>query len=194
MGDQYELHEPIDNDETLDGSNTTHGALTHRGPVAPVTTVATKGPREEWLNRMIKEQFPPENLNFLPSFERSPDSALRKSYLNGIMLPEVKEGAHVLKIGIVFMAGGDKPAVVRAETGRLKASDQRKRSIHEAHLVQPGQKSPEWRVYTAASLLNRWAVDETMSMQRIDESASIIAWKEFKDEYEKEPKPRTSTL
>ena len=110
----------------------------------------------------MRYQFPPERLQWLQYFERSPDATIQKSYHKGNILPEVDQSAAVIRIGITFMAGGDKPSVTAAEVSKI--SD-----------AKPDQRTPEWRVFTAATLLKRVVVADDLSINQSDDSQNINA-------------------
>lgn len=117
---------------------------------------------------LIDVQFPPAHMEWLRDFERDPDQPLKKSYKSGILLPNVDQSAPVIKIAMTFMAGADKPTVAKAEMSKI--SD-----------LEPPQKSHEWRMFTAATLLQRFEIGPDLSIQKKDNSHDImIAYKERK--------------
>jgi hypothetical protein len=113
---------------------------------------------DQYIISLLEVQFPPPYIDWLKDFERNPDCSLKKSYRNGILQSEVDLSAPVVKIGITFMAGADKPSVTSAELSRV--SD-----------AQPFQKSPEWRVITAATLLKRLEIGDDLLIYEKDYSA-----------------------
>jgi hypothetical protein len=117
---------------------------------------------DSWIFSPLRTQLPPEHPEWLRYFERSPDSPLQKSYKRGIIQPEVDTSAPIIRIGIVFMAGGDKPTVAAAEMSSMSS-------------LKPDQKTPEWRVFTAANLLKRFVVTDDFSVYQIDASPNIMA-------------------
>jgi hypothetical protein len=123
---------------------------------------------DRWLISVKDGQFPPPHMEWLKDFERNPDEPLQKSYKSGILLPNVDQSAPVIRIAITFMAGADKPPVAKAEMSKI--SD-----------LEPFQKSHEWRMFTAATLLRRFEVGPDLSIQQKDNSHSImLAYKERK--------------
>ena len=123
---------------------------------------------DRWLISVKDGQFPPAHMEWLRDFERDPDQPLKKSYRSGILLGSVDQNAPVLNIAMTFMAGADKPTVAKAEMSKI--SD-----------LEPPQKSHEWRMFTAATLLQRFEIGTDLSIQKKDNSHEImIAYKERK--------------
>ena len=123
---------------------------------------------DRWLISVKDGQFPPAHMEWLRDFERDPDQPLKKSYRSGVLLPSVDQSAPVLSIAMTFMAGADKPTVAKAEMSKI--SD-----------LEPPQKSHEWRMFTAATLLQRFEIGTDLSIQKKDNSYEImIAHKERK--------------
>jgi hypothetical protein len=123
---------------------------------------------DRWLISVKDGQFPPPHMEWLRDFERDPDQPLKKSYKSGILLANVDHNAPVIKIAMTFMAGADKPTVAKAEMSKI--SD-----------LEPPQKSHEWRMFTAATLLQRFEIGPDLSIQKKDNSHDImIAYKERK--------------
>jgi len=116
--------------------------------------------KDQLIINILGVQFPP-GLEWLRDFERSPDTPLKRSYRNGILQSKVDTSAPIIKVGITFLAGADKPSVITAEMS--KVSDN-----------APFQKSPEWRVFTAATLLNRFEVGDDLLISHRDDSATIF--------------------
>jgi hypothetical protein len=105
--------------------------------------------------------FPSEHIAWLRGFERSPNTPLRQTYIQGIVQPEVDPNAPTIRIGIIFLEGADKPAVARAEMNRETRE-------------KLDQKTPEWRVATAATLLRRFETDDDLSISQPDDSPRIL--------------------
>ena len=105
--------------------------------------------------------FPSEHIAWLRGFERSPNTPLRQTYVQGIVQPEVDPNAPTIRIGIIFLEGADKPAVARAEMNRETRP-------------KLNQKTPEWRVATAATLLRRFETDDDLSISQPDDSPQIL--------------------
>jgi hypothetical protein len=147
-----------------DGESISDGTLVapSSSDSASTTTSSKKALQDDdWIISTMRTQFPPEHLEWLRYFERSPDVALQKSYRAGSVLPEVDKDAPKIRIGITFMAGGDKPAVTAAEMNKMSPG-------------KPDQKTPEWRVFTAASLLKRFSVGDDLSINQTDASYTVV--------------------
>src|SRR6201996_595182 len=114
-----------------------------------------------WINEIKEAAFPPEHVQLIRVFERTPDRPFEQSYHRGELLPQVVEEAPRLNIAITFLEGADKPTVMQAELNKLNAQD-------------PPQKTPEWRVVTAAHLLKKVEVGDDLSFHQRDESRAIV--------------------
>ncbi|KAE8443408.1 hypothetical protein EG329_001889 [Mollisiaceae sp. DMI_Dod_QoI] len=150
---------------TVEETRADHGGTNGTGNA--VALKLKKVPQDQWVKNALTRQFPPPL--FLKLLERSPYEPLQKSYRNSNELPEVVKGAPIIRIGITFLAGGDGPTVRGAEMKRLKPG-------------KPDQKTPEWRVFTAATLLKTFVVREDLSIHQSDASASILASQIRKDD------------
>jgi hypothetical protein len=110
------------------------------------------------------------------SFE--PDDSIRQSYRRGIVLPEVDPSAPIIRVCLTLLAAFGEPSVFRSELG----------NIFEP---KPLQKTPEWRVFTAATLLNRLDFGDDLSVRRRDDSDRIIT--SYRANNERRKLMRTST-
>lgn len=147
-----------DNRKTLVSYDTTIIEIPEPPPKDETNTNLTD---DRWLITVKDGQFPPPQIEWLKDFERNPDEPLKKSYRSGILLQNVDPSAPIVRIGITFMAGADKPTVAKAEM--------RKISDHK-----PFQKSHEWRMFTGATLLRRFEIGEDLTIQQKDDSHSIM--------------------
>lgn len=116
---------------------------------------------KRWLLDVKDASFPPEHIAWLRGYERSPDTPLRQTYRRGIVQQDFDPSAPTIHIGIIFLEGADKPTVIHAEMNR---------ETREA----PAQKSAEWRVATAATLLKRFEVRDNFIISRQDDSLRIL--------------------
>ncbi len=87
----------------------------------------------------------------LKRFEKRADERERRTYVEGVMMPEVDENAAVPRIGITFLPGADKPQVTRLEQIGMAGQE-------------PDQMEAIWRVQTAASLLMQFTVSSDLSI------------------------------
>jgi len=93
---------------------------------------------DEFANKSL----PPEETELMiKRLEKRADERIQRSYAEGQFLDQVVEGAVVLRVGIVFMPGANKPEVTRQE--QIDMSGQ-----------EPDQKDGLWRVNTAGLLLS----------------------------------------
>ncbi len=128
---------------------------------------ASKGLTDDrWLISVKDGQFPPSHIPWLRDFERDPDQPLKNSYQSGILLANVNQNAPVITVSMTFLAGADNPTVSKAEMSKMSDNE-------------PPQKSHEWRMFTAATLLQKFEVGQDLSIQKKDNSHEImIAYKE----------------
>lgn len=121
-----------------------------------------------WLIDVKDAAFPPNHIAWLRGYERNPDAPLEQTYHKGIVQQDFDPSAPTIRIGIIFLEGADIPAVTYAEMNR----ETRKR---------PDQKSPEWRVATAATLLRRFQVRDDFTITRLDDSRRIVQANKIKE-------------
>ncbi len=125
---------PPDPNSTVLGRSQTHR---HHGARQTRNIV-----RDEMANKAL----PPEQTDFMiQQMEKRADKRLRRTYSNGIPLPEVLDSARVLTVGLMFLPGADKPQVNRIEQTSMEGKE-------------PDQKDSTWRVSTAGSLLSQFLV------------------------------------
>jgi hypothetical protein len=103
-------------------------------------------------------------------------SSFKKSYRASIPLDEVDPNAPKIRVGITFLEGRDRPSVAEAEMNKVSYRE-------------PPQQTPQWRVFTAATLLKRFDVGSDLSINRRDDSHNIL---EDRKERVKMLKSRTS--
>lgn len=123
--------------------------------------IATKIQIDQLIINLLDVQLPLPGPEWLKDFERPPDVPLKKSYQPGILLAKVDTSAPVIKVGITFLAGTDKLFAIRLEMSKVSDGE-------------PSQKSPEWRVYTAATLLNRFDIGDNLLFHHKDDTAAIV--------------------
>lgn len=107
--------------------------------------------------RRQRRCFPPNHIAWLRGYEHNPDTPLEQTYHKGIVKQDFDPTTPTIRIGILFLEGADIPAVTYAEMNR----ETRKR---------PDQKSLEWRVVTAATLLRRLQVRDDFTIIRLEDS------------------------
>lgn len=103
---------------------------------------------EDIANKLLS---PEESELMLKRFEKRADGKVRRTYMEGVMMPEVDEHAPVPRIGLTFLPGADKPQVTRLEQISMAGQE-------------PEQKDAIWRVNTAASLLMQFSVSSDLSI------------------------------
>ena len=92
---------------------------------------------ESFANKML----PPEETELMiKRLEKTGDARTRRTYIEGVPKPEVDESAPVLRVGIVFLPGADKPQVTRFEQSAIGSG-------------APDQKTAMWRLNLAGTLL-----------------------------------------
>lgn len=103
---------------------------------------------EDIANKLL----PPEESELMVKFlEKRPDEITKRTYLEGVPLPEIDEQAPVPWVGLTYLPGADKPQVARIEQTNMAGGD-------------PDQKDAMWRVNTAASLLMSFEVLTDLSI------------------------------
>jgi hypothetical protein len=160
-------HTNMDNGNDGEGDSTPEDLPRQHEPTIAETAMVTLEEqastvqKDQMIISVLEVQFPPPGLEWLKDFERNPDSPIKKSYRRGILQAQVDKDAPVVKVGITFLAGADKPSVIAAEMS--KVSDEK-----------PFQKSPEWRVFTAVTLLTKFEVGDDLLIHHKDDSAEIF--------------------
>lgn len=149
-------------DDDEDNSTDSTLALTVATSTLTVNNEKQEVQDDGWVISFLNGQFPPEHMEWLKYFEKRPESTLRKSYRVGNLLSEVDNSAPIIRVGITFMAGGDGHTVAGAEWSQASAE-------------KAAQKSAEWRVFTAATLLKRFVVEDDFSIKQSDDSPNILA-------------------
>ncbi|KAL8662362.1 MAG: hypothetical protein Q9202_004757 [Teloschistes flavicans] len=120
--------------------------------------------KNEVLDMMINKLLPPEETDFMVrNLERPSDEPIRRTHDCGVPLAEVNESAIVLKVGLTFLPGADKPQVNRLE---------------ETHMAgrEPHQKDASWRVNTAGSLLVQFDVKQDLQIVQTDKTPRVVAY------------------
>jgi hypothetical protein len=82
------------------------------------------------MNKMISEE---EAHLMIKKLEKEADKGFRRTYVRGRPGKQVKDGAPVLKIGLAYLPGADKPAVNRLEQTNMMSKG------------LPDQKDATWR-------------------------------------------------
>jgi hypothetical protein len=95
--------------------------------------------------------------------EKVADRSFRRTYVMGSPAREVHENAPVVKVGIAFLPGCDRPAVTQIE--QLNMMPNR----------QPDQQNAVWRVNTAGNLLTEFEVASDFSVITSDKTPDILA-------------------
>jgi hypothetical protein len=67
---------------------------------------------KELANKLMP---PEETEQAIKRLEKKVDSRSRRTYIEGEPTPEHQDGAIVIKVGLTFLAGADKPQVTFAE-------------------------------------------------------------------------------
>ena len=112
---------------------------------------------------LANKHLPPEHTEYMiKQLERRADPALKLTYVGGVPLKEPLEWAPVLKVGLTFLPGADKPQVARLEQIDMASK-------------KPDQKNASWRVATAGALLMHFDVSADLQVIRTDRTASILA-------------------
>ena len=97
----------------------------------------------------------------LRQLEKRSDKPVRRTYVQGQLCADgVIDGAVVIKVGIAFLPGADKPEVNRLEQFDMTGKE-------------PDQQDAMWRVNTAATLLSVFDVDKQLSVVQTDQTAKI---------------------
>ena len=116
---------------------------------------------QEFIINKKELQLAAETAWFKDFLNRTPNAPFRKSFRAGSPLDKIAEDAPLIRIGVTFMGGADKPTVVDAELQRLQN-------------IGTLDRTPEWKVYTGGSLLKRMDIGGNMEYRLRDDSAVII--------------------
>ena len=80
--------------------------------------------RNEWLEDMTNKLLPPEETDLMVQRLVKQDEQFRRTYVRGVPAGHVDESAVVLRVGLSFLPGADKPQVNRLEqtdmTGKVR--------------------------------------------------------------------------
>ncbi len=131
------------------------GSRTHRHPKA------LKAKSDAYVDYTNKTLGPEQTDFMIQQLERKPDPRLRTTYANGLPLEEVIDSAPVLKVGLMFLPGADKPQVNRSEQISMEGKE-------------ADQKDALWRVATAGSLLSQFHVSPDLQIVQTDQTATIV--------------------
>ncbi|MCJ1402768.1 hypothetical protein MMC11_005989 [Xylographa trunciseda] len=114
---------------------------------------------DDFSNKML----PPEETELmLKRLEKRADERQQRTYVEGFATKDVQEAAVVLYIGLTFLPGADKAQVNRIEQADMAGGE-------------PNQKSSNWRVNTAGSLLMQFDVSADLSVVKKDQTAMIAS-------------------
>jgi hypothetical protein len=127
------------------------GDLVRRGTATHRDQGALQARNRVWED-IANKLLPPEESELMVKFlEKRPDENTKRTYLEGVPLPEVDENAPIPWVGLTFLPGADKPQVTRLEQFNMAGGE-------------PDQKDAMWRVHTAASLLMNFEVSTDLSI------------------------------
>ena len=129
---------------------------THRHPKA------LKAKSDAYVDYTNKTLGPEQTDFMIQRLERKADPRLRQTYANGLPLEEIIDSAPVLRVGLTFLPGADKPQVNRSEQINMEGKE-------------ADQKDALWRVSTAGSLLSQFNVSPDLQIEQTDQTASIVA-------------------
>ena len=119
--------------------------------------------KSDTYNDFTNKTLAPEQTDFMiKQLEKQADPRLRRTYTNGLPLEQVVDSALVLRVGLKFLPGADKPQVNRTEQINMEGK-------------KPDQKDAHWRVTTAGSLLSQFHVSQDLQIVQTDQTASIVA-------------------
>jgi hypothetical protein len=93
--------------------------------------------------------------------EKAADTGFKMSYVDGQPVRDVIDGAPVLKVGLSFLPGADRPTVARLEQTSM------------INTRAPDQMDALWRVTTAGSLLSEFEVTQDFHVVQKDRTAEI---------------------
>lgn len=96
----------------------------------------------------------------IKQWERSADIGVQRTYIEGVPTRDINDDAVVLRVGLTFLPGADKPQVNRLEQDFMANKE-------------PDQKDANWRVNTAGALLKNFAVSPDLSIQQTDNTAVV---------------------
>ena len=112
---------------------------------------------------LANKLLPPEHTEYIiKQLERRADPALKLTYVGGVSVKEPLDWAPVLKVGLTFLPGADKPQVARIEQIDMASK-------------KPDQKDASWRVATAGALLMHFDVSADLQIIQTDQTSSILA-------------------
>ena len=85
--------------------------------------------RNNWLEDMTNKLLPPEETDVMVQrLVKQADEQFKRTYVRGVPAGEVDESAVVLRVGLPFLPGADKPQVNRLEqtymTGKVRKSQE----------------------------------------------------------------------
>ncbi len=129
-------------------------AITHRGHGA------LQAKNQIWEDIANKSLPPEASQSIIKALEKQGNNGFQRTYTGGVAMQELQESAPVLRVGLVFLPGADKPQVARTEEKKMAGGE-------------PDQKDATWRVNTAGSLLMRLDVSEDLSIVTNDQTSEI---------------------
>lgn len=140
------------------------------GPATPAGVSDRKGEVEERFKKgleviaFIKEKgnYNEDASQIILRLQMAADRAVKRSYVSGTPVREYYEDAPVIKVGIVFLPGVDRPTVTQLEQEMLMAN------------YKPDQLSAAWRVNTAGHLLNDFEVTKDLRVIAKDLTPNVL--------------------
>lgn len=94
--------------------------------------------------------------------EMAADRNFKRTYIRGAPARDLYENAPVIKVGILFLPGVDRPTVTKLEQDMLIADN------------EPDQQSASWRVQTAGHLLMDFEVTKDLRVVSSDSTSDVL--------------------
>ena len=115
-----------------------------------------------WLDDLTNKLLPPEETDLMVKrLTKKADEQFRRTYVSGVPTVGIQESAVVLKVGLSFLPGADKPQVNRQEQTDMAEK-------------LPDQKDALWRVNTAGTLLLDHDVAQDLSITQSEKTSNVI--------------------
>ncbi|MCJ1358322.1 MAG: hypothetical protein MMC33_008321 [Icmadophila ericetorum] len=113
-----------------------------------------------WQDLSNKLLPPEESEMMIKSLEIGADVRLQRTYVEGVYREDVDEAGVVLKVGLTYLPGANKPEVTRLEEISMAGK-------------RPDQRDAIWRVNTAATLLWNFDVSSDLAIIQSDRTGEI---------------------